>query len=282
MAIRALSWNIEGRLGPVTRQGRGSPKQIVDAIKRLDADVVFLPEATIDGVADNSVDEQLESFGYSIHEVSYDDFGSRPYDDETAPTMRFLSRLAVSNFQVHRYGDIRSMIALTVEDPDTQLAIQLFGTHLDDRSRKNRLKQIPELASAIGDSQDTPFILGDLNEMSHSDIRSRLLSNPITKTAIRLTTWGLTGYTLRRLSEMADGTALRQLEQLTGLRSVDSKHRATVTAKSRDRPQFPSVPLFQIDHMLAGQGVTVENFTVHSDNGSDHRALSATLYLTEG
>lgn len=278
MAIKVVSWNIEGRLTRFTKKGRGSPEHILKSIQEMDADVVFLAEASDGDDIEPEINNQLKSLGYQIYTVSYDDKGKdRKWSAEEAPNMKLLSRLPVKDFRQIRLGDIRGALIADVIDPSTGRALRVFGVHLDDREEIYRLAQIEDLLMYLGESVIPTVVMGDYNAMHATDFRARLLRSRLLTLTIRRWPHLRTRDILERLSDMAIGDTLEALQAGSELLDADDRRRATTTPKLRFQEWMPSIRMVQIDHMFVSPDVTVAGFTVGGDGGSDHRPLSATM-----
>lgn len=278
MAIKVVSWNIEGRLTRFAKKGRGSPEHILEGIEKMDADVVFLAEASDNNNIEPEVINRLKNLGYEIYTVSYEDGGKdRKWAAEAAPNMKLLSRLPVKNFRQIRLGDIRNALIAEVDDPDTGETIRILGVHLDDRNEKYRLKQVEDLLIYLAESPLPTVVMGDYNAMHAADFRARLLRNRWLARFIKRWPHARTQDILERLSDMAIGDTLATLEKGSMCQDADIRRRATTTPKLRFQEWMPSIRMVQIDHMFVSPGVTVEGFRVGTDGGSDHRPISAIL-----
>lgn len=282
MAIKVVSWNIEGRLTRFANKGRGSPEHIVAGIRKLGADVVFLAEASDGDDIEPAITDRLTSLGYEIHTVRYDDGDKdRKWAAEVAPNMKFLTKLPVKNFRQIRLGDIRNALVADVADPDTGTTLRIFGIHLDDRNEPYRIKQVENLLAHLNKASMPTVVMGDYNAMHAADFRARLLRNRWLKRAIRLWPHARTQDILERLSDMAIGDALAALQDGSKLIDADRRRRATTTPKLRFQEWMPSIRMVQIDHMFVSPGITVKGFHVSLDGGSDHRPISAEIYITK-
>lgn len=284
--MEVASWNIEGRLSPFALAGRrGSPDRVVRFIEQLNSDILILPEA-FDGVrpVDPEIMDRLERYlDYTVVSVAYNDCGDRDFAAAADPHMMLLSRLEVKQVNPHRPADIRTMLTADIVDEHTGKTIRVFGIHLDDRSEESRLKQVEDLVACITESPYPVIATGDFNAMFGDGVPARVLRNKAVpllhqflsrreNTKIRYI-----GDILGRLSEMAIGETIRQFESGTGLVAADPVGRYTTTPKMRGLELMPSIRLAQIDHMYVSPGVTVTNFSVGRDGGSDHRSISATV-----
>lgn len=280
--MKIASWNVEGRLSRFAEKGRrGSPEQIIETIKRLDSDIIFLPEA-FDGTKriEPEVQYQLDQLGYTPIVIAYDEHSDRQYQAVVDPHMMLLSRLEVVRRQEFRLGDIRTMVMADVVDPDTGQTVRIFGIHLDDRNEENRLRQVENLLPLINSSSSPVIAIGDFNAMHSASVPARILRNGAVLGAIDILPHPRSKDILRRLSEMASGNTMREIEDSTTLVDADPKKRPTTTPKMRDQEWMPSIRMAQIDHILVSPEIAVSDFGVARDGGSDHRAISATLNVT--
>ncbi len=279
MAIKVVSWNIEGRLTRFAKKGRGSPEHIVETIRALDGDVVFLAEASDDDVIDSKINERLDRLGYDIHTVRYDDDSNedRKWAAEEVPNMKLLTRIPAANFRQIRLGDIRNALVVEVINPTTGQLLRIFGVHLDDKNEANRLRQVKDLVMHVKESSAPTIVMGDYNAMHATDFRAQYLRSSLIILAIKYWPHARTRDIFERLSGMAIGEALETLQNSSGLKDVDVLRRATTTPKLRFQEWMPSIRLVQIDHMFVSHGMTVTGFSVGTDGGSDHRPISATI-----
>ncbi len=276
MAIKVVSWNIEGRLTRFTKRGRGSPEHIVETIRKLNGDVVFLAEASDGDEIELGITEQLKSMGYEIHTVVYDDGSKdRKWAAEVAPNMKLLTRLPVKEFREIRLGGIRNALIADIADPDTGKMMRVFGIHLDDRNEPNRMRQLEDLLVYLDETSLPKIVMGDYNAMHATDFRARLLRNRWLSGAIKRWPHARTRDIIERLSDMAIGDTLAALESSTTLTDADARRRATTTPKLRFQEWMPSIRLVQIDHMFVTPDLTIKGFKVASDGGSDHRPISS-------
>jgi endonuclease/exonuclease/phosphatase family metal-dependent hydrolase len=280
MAIKVVSWNIEGRLTRFAEKGRGSPEHILENIQNLDADVVFLAEASDNDDVEPEIVDRIKNLGYEVHTVSYDDGGKdRKWAAEAAPNMKLHSRLPVKDFKQIRLGDIRNALIAEIDDSDTRQNVRIFGIHLDDRSEEYRLRQVEDLLVYLGESSAPTVVMGDYNAMHAADFRAFLLRNRWLAKVIKRWPHARTQDVLERLSDMAIGDTLSTLERGSMCKDADIRRRATTTPKLRFQEWMPSIRMVQIDHMFVSPNVTVRGFRVGRDGGSDHRPISATVGL---
>jgi endonuclease/exonuclease/phosphatase family metal-dependent hydrolase len=275
MAIKIAAWNVEGRLAGYEKEGRGTAEQILGHIALLDADILILPEAYVDEPAPG-VDARLSELGYQIVEVSCEDAGREDTQEEDPLYLRLLSRLPLEDVEYIRPGNIRSMISCIVKDPVSDRRIRVIAVHLDDRTEDLRLIQEEDLSEYINATDMPTVAIGDFNAMWR-DRRGRLIGSRIMRSFVRHIPHTEVRFAAQRVAEMATGTTLESLTARTNLREVDPKHAATATPKQRSMSFMPNIRLIQIDHMLVSPDVTVSNFMIEEDGGSDHRAISATI-----
>lgn len=280
MAIRIVSWNVEGRLGWVSAKGRGTPQQIVDRLLAQDADVIFLPEAYGQDVA-NGIDTQFIERGYQFYDVSYRDEGKSNTAGGDNPHNRFLSRLPVVRQELLRFGDVRTLQAIQVADPSTGQLICMLGIHFDDRTESQRLRQVEDVITYLGQQKTQVVLMGDFNAM-YGDAK---IAGLLRSRALRLGAWlfhrYFIGTVLVRIADMAKGTTLSSLLKAVDLRTVNERHRATTTPKMRRTSWLPSIRLLEIDHILISSGLIAKSFTIDADGGSDHRLLSAVISVPD-
>ena len=279
MSIKFASWNVEGRLNGYAEGSRGTPEHILRGIEALDADVLVLPEAYLNNV-DDGVDARLHALGYeTILTIPYDDYGR---EDEVymqgALHIRLLSKLTITQVEYVRWGDVRNLITCTVVEPETGRKLRIIATHLDDRSESSRLVQVGEAIPFINASNLPTIMSGDFNAMWHRGGAVVLDSKPARFVGRHIPHKGLRSV-VTRLSDMAIGSVLSKITSETNLREADLTYRPTTTPKMRGMLGMPSIPLVQIDHMLVSPDITVSNYAVGVDGGSDHRSISAMLTL---
>ncbi|HSW77636.1 MAG TPA: endonuclease/exonuclease/phosphatase family protein [Candidatus Chromulinivoraceae bacterium] len=278
MAIKIASWNIEGRL---TRykggKKRGTPEQIVEEIAKLNADIVVLPEAYLNEPLKES-GERLKNMGYEWYDVQYHD---TLHEKDVAkwgyPFMRVLYRIPIMSAETRRWGNMRDLPVVIVEDPETKKKLCIIATHLDDLTEERRLQQLDEIIPFIQKSDMPVIMLGDLNAMWHKGW-PRLLTTSFMRFIINHLMFGELRNVLSRLSRMATGTVMRRLQK-AGLTEADPRLRATTTPKMRSMPFMPSVRFVQIDHVLVSKGVTCTIPTIGRDGGSDHRSVKVKITI---
>ncbi len=276
--IKLTSWNIEGRLNESSSGYRGSSKQIVQTIEKLDSDIVLLLESHQEKSIRDLPDQfnKLQNMGYKIYESNYsDDLHARKDTYAKRLSMLLLSKFDVTEYKTIRLGNLRNAIVANIKISDSN-EIRIVGVHLDDRSEKTRLMQAADLIKTINESSMPTVLMGDFNAMHGDDILpARFLKNKLVKSISR---YLLPNISLRAI-EMASGTTLKLIESQTNLVDVDPRHQPTTTPKMRGLQWMPSVRLIQIDHIYKTPDIKISQFKIAPDGGSDHRAISADIYI---
>lgn len=277
MNIKIASWNLESRLGNTTTKNRGTPQQIIENIKSVNADILFLPDAYKKISADELKvrTKELNSLGYKTYSVPYDDnINLRQKLDSAGTSLVLLSKLPITVINTIRLGNYRNALHAVIEIDDKVLNI--FGIHLDDIHESMRVTQINDLTRII-DSTGTPaIVMGDFNAMHGEDFwPAQFLRSKFAKMLSKI----ILPDVFIRVTEMASGEALKLLEVNTDLTDVDSRHSPTTTPKMREHEWLPSIKLIQIDHIYTSPDIKTSDFQVHSDGGSDHRAISADIEI---
>jgi endonuclease/exonuclease/phosphatase family metal-dependent hydrolase len=283
--IKIAAWNIEGRLAPYSRKGRGSPDHILRSIKHLNADVVLLVEAygtdpEKDIKIDPATDKKFHELGYYIKDIDYDEGGDKRIDPaEYKPRFRLLYRNSVKDITVIRLANLRNAVIVNCIDEQTNTPFRFIGIHLDDRSETLRQNQLTDLLPILNSSKIPTVMMGDYNAMHGTTLRARLIKQPLIKILLtHIPASKHTKYVFKRTIEMANGSTLGSIESETGLYDVDKKKRATSTMKMRPYEWMPSIRLVDIDHMFVSEDVAVDSFTISPlDGGSDHRIISANV-----
>lgn len=291
MEIKAGSWNLESRLSDYEKSGRGTAEHILQGIEQLDADVLVLPDAFAGKVAPG-VDDHLRDMGYQWHDVLYGDLGrnwSLSHSGKESG-MRVLSRLEIVDVEEVQWGlSERRMIVMVVRDPDGGL-LRVIGVHLDDRTEEHRESQIGDMTAYLENAEQLRTLaMGDFNAVHGNDMRARLLGNKFMRWIARHIPSrsvpppgdfadDIRGFAMRA-TDMMSGRALRLLEQRTGLRDLDAKHKATATLKLHGLEWLPSVRIVQLDHIFASPEIKDSKVNIARDGGSDHRAVSASIEI---
>lgn len=276
MSFKVASWNVETRLSETGAKLRGTPDQIVQSIKLLDADILVLLEAhkEISPESLNSY-QQLNKLGYKIYNVPYDDDSAlKPKAISKRFSLMLLSKLPIDEFKVIGLGDLRNALSAVARDHDNK-QFRVIGLHLDDRLESIRLKQITDLVEIINRSKLPTIVMGDFNAMHGEDLwPAKFLRSKFVELLSKISP-----HILGRVVEMARGKTLKLLESKTNLHDVDERHRPTTTPKMMGREWVPSVRLIQIDHIFISPDIEAEKFQIAPDGGADHRSISADITI---
>ena len=277
--MKIASWNIEGRLTRYANEDeRGSPEHILREIEAINADVIALPDAFHEHPT-SGVDDALSRMGYEWRDAAYQDKGREEEYAGKMPHMRLLSRLAIDAFQLVRWADCRTVLIATIQDQASKRPIEFIVQHNDDRSKYMRQAQVREQVEYINTADAEIVALGDWNEMHPDSWRARLFGNA----AIRAAVEHIPNDSMRQIGQqfvdMAEGGAIRYLEEQTDLRTLDPGHRPTTTPKIRGPlERMPSIRVAQLDHIYVSRGIRAEALRIAEDGGSDHRAISTTIH----
>lgn len=279
--LRVATWNAEGMFveGAMTR--RAGPHDGIAALKKLDADIVVIPEFGVDGKVDDSIRVAIHSLGYQIVDT--------PYDDPTLAShvpkgygMAVLSRLPLRSHTIHHFDNTnRAFIEATVELPGGKDMLRVFGVHLDDRYEESRLEQVTQLAERItrGHIGET-LVMGDFNAMSARSAMAKLFgASSADKLGQRLPGKRLK-YVSKRVHEMARGTTIDRLLAETPLHDIDTGHHLTISAKQAGLEWAPKLRLAKIDWILGTKNIRTITYKVLPDVGSDHRPVRASISIT--
>ena len=276
MTIKIASWNIEGRLSIPDSKKRGSSRQIISAIKKLNADILLLLEAhTEDSIKDLDSYKQLVNIGYKIYDIPYeDDMALRKDTYASKLSIILLSKLPVEKIDIIRLGNIRNAISLIINQKNNK-SFRVIGVHLDDRFEKTRIKQTMDLSKIINKLKIPTIVMGDFNAMHDDLLPAKFLQTKLVKMISRF----IFSKIAIKVVDMARGDTLKLLISKTNLTDIDSLHRPTTTPKMRGMEWMPSIRLIQIDHIFTSPEITAKNFKIAPDKGSDHRAISAEIEI---
>ncbi|HVX23968.1 MAG TPA: endonuclease/exonuclease/phosphatase family protein [Candidatus Saccharimonadales bacterium] len=274
MAIELAAWNVAKGLGIDERA-----PQVLEGIKRLDADVVVLSEAwaTDDNTSPDFIHEVIGRTMEFAGRYGYRSYDPVPYKD--ADTTRhgapagfeqYLLVMGRENPAVRWAQPIRlgtrNALSMHVTDPQAHHDVYMIGAHFDDRSEALRLGMASALLKRI--DLQRPFVLaGDLNAMHHDARSARFLRSKLAEMAASHLPGDRAKWLGSRLLEMGDGRTMGMLAR-AGLKEADPKHQRTFT--------FSHVRFGQMDHIMTNRVVT-DQFKTHKLPGSDHRAISARI-----
>ncbi|HSW90688.1 MAG TPA: endonuclease/exonuclease/phosphatase family protein [Candidatus Saccharimonadales bacterium] len=269
--LRVVTWNAEGMFVAGSNTRRATPQMAIATIKRLNADVVFIPEFGNTDAIEEATLMALRALGYEIVFFSYGHSWLGSYG------AALLSRLPLKSYLIHHFTNTqRPFIEATVDDNGTLLRI--VGIHLDDRSEALRLQQVPEVAKVVNQNDSLPVIvLGDFNAMHASSKFARAVrARPLYYAARLFPHTQLRGMG-SRVSEMGRGTAITELLKRTDLHDLDGLHRRTISAKQSGLEWMPAWRLAKIDWIFGSKGIKAVSYKISSDVGSDHRPVIAEL-----
>jgi len=271
--LRIVTWNAEGMFVAGSNTRRATPGMAIATIRRLDADVVFIPEFGNTDAIEEATLTALRALGYEIVFFSYGHAWLGSYG------AALLSRLPLKRYLIHHFSNTqRPFIEATVDVNGTLLRI--VGIHLDDRSEALRLQQVPEVAEVVNQNDSLPVIvLGDFNAMHVSSKFARAVRARPLYYAARLFPHAQLRGMGTRVSEMGRGTTITELLKRTDLHDLDGLHRRTISAKQSGLEWMPAWRLAKIDWILGSKGVKAASYTVSSDVGSDHRPVIAELEI---
>lgn len=278
--LRVATWNAEGMFvaGSMTR--RASPHDAIKAIKKLDADVVMIPEFGVKGGLEEPIRIAIHSLGYQIIEAPYDD-PSMPSHVPKNYEMAILTRLPLRSHTLHHFKNSgRVFIEAMIELPHGKDILRVFGIHLDDKKESLRLEQMNQLVKLINKPHvGETVVLGDFNAMGPRSVAAKFLG---AKTIGRIGSH-LPGKQLRSMSErvnqMAIGTTIKLLAEKTELYDLDPGHHFTISAKQSGLEWAPKVRLAKIDWIFGTKNITTITYKVLPDAGSDHRPVRASLCI---
>jgi endonuclease/exonuclease/phosphatase family metal-dependent hydrolase len=291
---RIASWNIESRGSDYEADKRGTAAHILRGIQQLNADILVLPDAFA-GEAAPVFDAGMREQGYGWRDVLYGDEGRDWTLSHTGVEsgMRVATRWEIVDVEEVRWGmSRRRMIVMMVRNPASGGLLRVIGMHLDDRTEEHREEQIKGMAGYLNSIDEVPTIaMGDFNAVHGSDLRARFLGSTFMRWMARNIPSrtvpppgdfadDIRGFAMRG-TDMMSGRALRQLEERTNLRDLDPKHRATATLKLHGLHWLPSWRILQLDHMFATPDIATDGIKVWPDGGSDHRAISAVIRVSD-
>lgn len=273
--LRVVTWNSEGMFVAGSNTRRATPQMAIATLKRLNADIVFIPEfGDIDSI-DPATLMALQALGYEVVSYSYNQPELGSYG------AAFLTRLPLKGYVMHHFTNTgRQFIEATIDNGNNLLRI--VGIHLDDRSEALRLQQVPEVAKVVMQDDTMPVIvLGDFNAMHVSSKFARAVRARPLYYAARLFPHAQLSNMGTRVSEMGRGTTIVELIKMTGLHDLDGLHRRTISAKQSGLEWMPSWRLAKIDWIFGSKEIKTMSYTIFPDVGSDHRPVIAELSVKE-
>lgn len=255
-SVKVASWNIARGLSDEKKS-----RKVVDGLERLDADIVFLPEAFAQN--GEATDPNFgRNLGYRHLAVEYED---RELHTSGKQYIVALSRVAsrLEEIRLHDRNAIRATTTLEGQE------LALTGAHFDDRDELKRINMAARFTAKADPSRPTALI-GDLNTMHADDPRARVLSHPVTRRLAAAAPHERVRSLATRLTDMATGDAMEILEE-ADFRDADPTRRATM--------RMGKLAIVQLDHLMVNPLFEVRDFAATTLPGSDHRAIAATLRL---
>lgn len=251
----------------------------LETIKRMDADVVALPETACRGVHHYDTEQaQLQRLGdhmviqgYKGIITDYSPFSS----ERNAHYLSLWTRVGYFEGDITAYGR-RNTVRVAIPE----VGARVHGLHLDDRYPLERQRTVRELI-ATETHPDTALyasiIMGDINEMYRHDSKGRiprLLGKAVNRFEVdfydRTKRFQRVAGKVIRTCRMAGGEALELFEQ-AGYHDADPTMQPTIGRRGI---------AFQLDHILGSKDVAFEDFTVHDVRNVAGRPLSDHVPIT--
>ncbi len=254
--MKVASWNLARGLSNTERSA-----YIAEGLGRMDADLVFLPEA-FDKTGPIDDFDFAKKLGYEILTTEYDDAVPHPSEKQYIIA---LSRTAavLEVFRLNTRNALKANFKLDGEE------ISITGAHFDDRSEDIRIGMVNAFLDSR--SQNTvSALIGDLNAMHGGDLRARVLSSSVARHFASELNNDRAKSLATRLTDMASGDVMKTLEQ-AGMKDADLHHRPTML--------MGGLAVVQLDHLMYDDGLRVTSFQTHKFKGSDHEAISGTIEL---
>ncbi|MGB4767977.1 MAG: endonuclease/exonuclease/phosphatase family protein [Candidatus Saccharimonas sp.] len=271
--IRVVTWNAEGMFVEGTKTRRATPHNAIATLKKLDADIVVVPEFGRLEDLEQRIDNAIGSLGYEVILVPYDDDS---LSDNDASGMAVLSRIPVVQTRLHKFGGVRNAVELHVQLGARQ--VRIYGLHLDDKREETRMLQVKDLAQSIATHPQLPtLVLGDMNAMYRGAAFARVSRSRMVKRASQRVRHEQLLAIALRLQEMAIGTTIEFIEHHTPLHNLDPKHKLTISGRQAGLEWMPSIRLAKIDWIFGSHHFKVLRYRVYRDVGSDHRPVIADI-----
>ena len=266
--------------GAMTR--RAVPRDGVAVLKKLDADIVVIPEFGVHEKLEEVTKVAIQSLGYQIIEAPYEDWTLASHVPKRYE-MALLTRLSLRSHTLHHFTNSnRAFIEAIIELPGGKDMLRVFGVHLDDKTEESRLVQIAEL----GDLLNKPhvgevLVMGDFNAMTAESLTSKILRTKYAGAmGKRFITEQLRSMS-ERVNQMAIGSTIATLLEISSLHDLDGRHRFTISGKQRGMEWFPAIRLAKIDWIFGSKNVHTIHYKVLPDSGSDHRPVIADIELAQ-
>lgn len=273
--LRVLSWNIEGGL---SETAKGRSDKILERIRKIDADVVFLAEAHIGKVPDKTLRELQKYAGPqgSLVDVEYRKVAPKLMDyekgrikkyDSNENYMIMISRRKVKFSKIFMLGGYRNCIRFEIG------SMAIYGIHLDDKTEKTRRTMVRDLLVDAKKFKRV-VVMGDFNAMYRDGFRA-ILARIIGRIGGVLPFGALWRSIFRRAAGMADGRVMEEFLK-SGFVDTNIRRKATETLSMDGWRFVPRIPLIQIDHIMVRDG-NASDFKVYNTGLADHCALSARI-----
>jgi len=270
--LTVATWNAEGMFVEGTKTRRASPHDAIETLKKLDADVVVVPEF---GRLSDLLDEihtTIEALGYELVTLAY--------DEPRTPGLGFaiMSRLPIVQTEVHALQDSARQLLEIVCHNEDGARIHIFGAHLDDRSEQGRLTEITAIADIINRHHDEHILLlGDFNAMHKDSWFAKMARSALARHLSRRVSHELIRSMADRVHEMALGTTIEYLLRHTSLHDLDPGRKRTISSKQAGLEWVPSWRLAKIDWIFGSKQFKTVSYHVLPDAGSDHRPVKTVL-----
>lgn len=276
-ALRAVTWNAEGMFVEGTRTRRATPHDAVHTIKRLEADVIVVPEFGFYAQLDGTYRNALAAYGYRVIEVPYEDNTRVDDNKDVELGLAVLTRLPVVSTETHRLGGTRNCCEVIVRDEQGE-RLRVIAVHLDDKSEESRLRQADTLADIVNSKPQLPtLVMGDFNAMHTSSKFARMAKTRVFARLSRAIPNHAARYYVSRVHEMALGTTIGYILQMTKLRDLDPSLKRTITPKTYGAEWLPALRVAKIDWIFGTRQFKTRSYRVQRDVGSDHRPVVADL-----
>ncbi len=270
--LRVVTWNAEGMFVADTKTRRATPHDALSVIKKLDADIVVIPEFGRLSDLEDAIETTIRALGYETTTLAY--------DEPRTPGLGFaiLSRLPVVQTTIHELrGSKRQLLEVLCHDERGD-KIRVFGVHLDDKSEEGRLKEIASVCEIVGRHPgDHTLVMGDFNAMHRDAWFARVARSSASRHITTHIPHQLMRSMAERVCEMALGTTIEYLLQHTELHDMDPSHRLTISSKQAGLEWMPAWRLAKIDWIFGDQSLHTLRYRVSADVGSDHRPVLAEI-----
>lgn len=273
--LSVVTWNAEGMFVEHTKTRRAGPHDALAVLKKLDADIVVIPEFGRLSDLEEVVETAIGALGYEMTTLMY--------DEPRTPGLGFaiLSRLPVVQTTIHELGGSKRQLLEVLCRDETGRKIRVFGVHLDDRSEEGRLGEIAYVCTIVNrHSEDVTLVMGDFNAMHRDSWFARIARSRISRHITTRIPHQLMKSMAERVREMAEGTTIEYLLQHTELHDLDSGRKPTISSKQAGLEWIPSWRLAKIDWIFGNRFVSAVRYRVYSDVGSDHRPVRAEIEYT--